>query len=540
MSYQCPNIEELVAGNYVEVAASFFTEIFARRFFPNTFKTATLWGKVKSIRGQNVAIFFATDNKVYTAKLSQILSFSIIEPSKYLNPCYEVSMDVPVMTQTSKRVPVRNPKYFSNSEDESSSDSEIQFCAKRPTKSVTLSNSSDIVTSGSVSSNTRSASSPAVSNNVNNLTESSRQQSQKKKFELFSEPFRFETVSNDRFCDSYNTPYPRFQPEILIESSNYRNPLSLFKAMLPVNFIEIVVFKQTNINLAKHGHSPMTLQEFWKYLALRIAMSLYSGTPVHDFWSTTQSFLKPMHNFGQYGISKHRFDCLTSSLTLWSSTNADDQIYQIRELVNAFNHNMSCVFKPSWVLCIDESMSMWSNRQTLPNWVYVQRKPTPTGSEWHDIACALSKVIFVIEPVESVDFVKRFEDKFSVMAATVLRLCEQSGIFNIPRVLVGDSAFPSLHLIEKLKQNLIFSIFALKKKRGWTHGIPGDALLTKTQELNIGMQFALFFSQHITSILPRELFIQVLVFFFGSFSSQKVIILLNIFAPNSLSYRLFI
>jgi hypothetical protein len=183
---------------------------------------------------------------------------------------------------------------------------------------------------------------------------------------------------------------------------------------------------------------------------------------------------------------------------------------------------------------------MWSNRQTLPNWVYVQRKPTPTGSEWHDIACALSKVIFVIEPVESVDFVKRFEDKFSVMAATVLRLCEQSGIFNIPRVLVGDSAFPSLHLIEKLKQNLIFSIFALKKKRGWTHGIPGDALLTKTQELNIGMQFALFFSQHITSILPRELFIQVLVFFFGSFSSQKVIILLNIFAPNSLSYRLFI
>ena len=96
------------------------------------------------------------------------------------------------------------------------------------------------------------------------------------------------------------------------------------------------------------------------------------------------------------------------------------------------------------------------------------------------------KFFFVLEPVESVDFVKRYEDKFPTMAATILRLCESSGLFGTPRVLVGDSAFPSLPVIEKLKKDKIHTIFALKKKKGWTRGVPGDVLLQKTNELEIG------------------------------------------------------
>eukprot|EP00042_Codosiga_hollandica_P000284 m.923276 g.923276 ORF g.923276 m.923276 type:complete len:378 (-) comp108166_c0_seq1:83-1216(-) len=138
---------------------------------------------------------------------------------------------------------------------------------------------------------------------------------------------------------------------------------------------------------------------------------------------------------------------------------------------------MRAVFMPSWNICVDESMSRWTNRKTVPNWVYVPRKPTPCGQEWHALACSQTDVLFAIEPVESADVPKRFEDAFSPMPATVLRLVELAGLFHTPRVLVGDSAFPSLPLMEELLSKQVHCIFALKKRSGWTRGIPGDAVL---------------------------------------------------------------
>ena len=49
-------------------------------------------------------------------------------------------------------------------------------------------------------------------------------------------------------------------------------------------------------------------------------------------------------------------------------------------MVDEWNKNMAELFTPSWVSCLDESMSPWMNKYTCPGWMFVPRKPHPFGS----------------------------------------------------------------------------------------------------------------------------------------------------------------
>lgn len=464
-------IDELVVGNYVQVAATFFTERWAAEKFPQTYKSARLWGKVTRIHtsGKKIMIHFATDGRSYPAMLSSVVAFQIPEPDEYRNPRYEVAStcQVPENSVLEKRVPVKNKRY-SEVDDGASDDTNEDF-ADALTRTQLAAATAATVSTASTSVSTQTASN----------------------FEYFKYPFEFNPVNLDQFCDRHGAAHVRFPPELRTQAPGYLEPVNLFKAMLPKSFLETTMHSLTNAQLGVAGQNEMPLREFWKYFGLRLAMTAFPSTPVHDFWSMTAHPLRPAHNFGQYGMSKHRFDAITAALTFWRGSNAADELHQIRELIDAFNRNMCATFRPSWLLCIDESMSQWTNRHTLPNWVYVERKPTPTGQEWHDIACSLTKIVFVIEPVQSVSYQKRFEDVHKPMAATILRLCETASLFGTPRVLVGDSAFPSLPVMKALHKEKIHCIFALKKKRGWTSGIPGDALLSRTASLSLGQSCCL-------------------------------------------------
>jgi hypothetical protein len=52
-------------------------------------------------------------------------------------------------------------------------------------------------------------------------------------------------------------------------------------------------------------------------------------------------------------------------------------------LLDAFNENMAENFMPSWINCIDESMSVWFSEYTCPGWMFVPQKPQPFGNEYH-------------------------------------------------------------------------------------------------------------------------------------------------------------
>ena len=91
---------------------------------------------------------------------------------------------------------------------------------------------------------------------------------------------------------------------------------------------------------------------------------------------------------------------------------------------------------PSWVYCLDESVSIWINRWTCPGWIFIPRKPHPFGNEYHTIADGLNNILFWVEIVEGKDAPNipvEFEKKGKT-AGLLLRLTK--GIWQSGRVVI--------------------------------------------------------------------------------------------------------
>ena len=54
-------------------------------------------------------------------------------------------------------------------------------------------------------------------------------------------------------------------------------------------------------------------------------------------------------------------------------------------MIDAFNEHYETNYRPSWLSCIDESMSSWLDK-FCPGFMMVPRKPHPFGKEYHSIA----------------------------------------------------------------------------------------------------------------------------------------------------------
>ena len=48
-------------------------------------------------------------------------------------------------------------------------------------------------------------------------------------------------------------------------------------------------------------------------------------------------------------------------------------------------------------------MMAWLSKWTCPGWMYVPRKPHPTGNKFHTICCGLTNIMLGIEIVEEKD-----------------------------------------------------------------------------------------------------------------------------------------
>ena len=104
-------------------------------------------------------------------------------------------------------------------------------------------------------------------------------------------------------------------------------------------------------------------------------------------------------------MTESRFDFITRNLIFNMEQNPTykDPFFPIRTLISKWNENLKSLFKPSWLVCLDESMSKWIQRWTCPGFVFCPRKPWPFGNEWHTIACSETTIIFFVELVEGQD-----------------------------------------------------------------------------------------------------------------------------------------
>jgi Transposase IS4 len=142
-----------------------------------------------------------------------------------------------------------------------------------------------------------------------------------------------------------------------------------------------------------------------RFLTLMLLIGTTQRCSRREFWSTEDvDFLGANFHFNHFMSHRHfeaiiKYPKLTSTPTLEYKA----PFHCVEELVYAFNEHTQRELSPSWIACLDESMSVWTSQQTCPGWMYVPCKPCPLGNEYHSMCCGLSGIMYSFELVEGKD-----------------------------------------------------------------------------------------------------------------------------------------
>lgn len=264
--------------------------------------------------------------------------------------------------------------------------------------------------------------------------------------------------------------------------------LTMFLMFLPKAYFETVLLPETNKNI---DGGPLNFGEFLQFLGLWLYMSTTAGFTRLDWFSQKPVDLWQGAPFRfNHIMSGNRFDAIISALTFTATPPPPftDKFHEVRDLIQAWNCNMAETFSPSWVSCLDESMSKWTSKWTCPGFMFVPRKPWPMGNEYHSICCALSGVMYWIELVEGKDAPpERGSPAFSHHGKTVglmLRMCQS--IFHSGKLVVLDSGFCVLKGIIELKKMGVFASALIKKRRYWPKDVNGEAIAAYFEDKDVG------------------------------------------------------
>ena len=129
-------------------------------------------------------------------------------------------------------------------------------------------------------------------------------------------------------------------------------------------------------------------------------VSTVAGTNCQSFWSThdLDIFQGCFFTLSNYMTCTH-FKNILNNLTY---TNKDppenkDRFWEVHDMLDCWNTNMAKMFLPSWMNCIDKSMSKWVNEYTCPGFMFVPHKPWSFGNEYHDTRYAESDIIWALD-----------------------------------------------------------------------------------------------------------------------------------------------
>ena len=260
----------------------------------------------------------------------------------------------------------------------------------------------------------------------------------------------------------------------------------------PHDFCKSVMLPEMNKKLDP-GRPPI---EWWDYLRWLGIWHLLATTDGHDrrsFWSTNESddrrFKGAPFRLNDL-MSRTRFEEILDAITYFNLPYPafKDDFHPIRQLVKAWNDNMEIIFSSAWIVCLDESMSLWTNMWTCPGWVFCPRKPWDCGNEYHTIACGVCSIIFHMEMMEGKWRPKELgQMEFERLGKTVgLLLRMTRPIWNTGRVVILDSGFCVLSGIVELAKRGLHGGALIKKRRHWPKWILGEAIKAHFAEKEIG------------------------------------------------------
>ncbi len=271
--------------------------------------------------------------------------------------------------------------------------------------------------------------------------------------------------------------------------------IDLFRMAFLEKFIIDVVIPLTNKNL----EIPLTLQEFYIWLGCQFFMACFEGVANREEWWSAKPICKRSgapFRLTEY-IKKSRFLQITTAITY---TDKDpppfqDKFYDVRQLLDAFNLHYEQNYIPSWMNCLDESMSSWLN-QYCPGFMFVPRKPHPSGNEYHSIADGDQgkPIMWRIKIQEGKDRLKDqnnnplYPTEFENYTKTsALMLYMTKPIHNTGKIVTMDSGFCVAAGILALHHVGVYGQ-ALIKKRGryWPKHVPGNEIEEHMRDKDLG------------------------------------------------------
>jgi hypothetical protein len=256
------------------------------------------------------------------------------------------------------------------------------------------------------------------------------------------------------------------QPTLVGADSSLHTVLGYFLHFFPMNIFKTTVLTATNETLS----DPLTWEEFLRFLGVLFLLATTQGVPRLLFWANDSPDIFSGAPFRLHAyMSRHCFESILKHLkfTTREIPPYKHPFYPVNDLIAAFNRHSHCCFSPGWVNCLDESMSVWTNMWTCPGWMYVPRKPHPTGNEYHSICCGVSGVMYAIELVEGKDRPRAQPyAKYSEHGKTtglLLRLTDS--IAHSGRIVIMDSRFCVLKALIKLASVGVYASAVIKKCR---------------------------------------------------------------------------
>ena len=244
-----------------------------------------------------------------------------------------------------------------------------------------------------------------------------------------------------------------------------------------------VLLPRTSAGVINSGGAPVTYGELLRYLGIRLLMATCMGWNVDQFWNydnvpRNQEEDPCPYNFKGY-MARKRFIAIFRYLNFTNVLRPAfvDKIWQVRQMIKAWNDHMAAIFLAGWVICLDESMSIWHNKWTCPGWIFCPWKPHPFGNEYHTACCGQSNIMISIEMVEGKDAPRQIQKQFEQYGKTaglLLRMLQP--YFHTARYIVLDSGFCVLKAIIELRKNGLFGCALIKKRKYWPAKVPGDAM----------------------------------------------------------------